>query len=168
MQRQPIQHRELAKSLPCAVCGLETSDHSRWFLVVENRWLDHLKVLSWHPLLAQQEGMLSVCGRQHLRTLMVNWLDRATLELRCAPQPPIPIISECPAETGLNLISAGRVMGELAVHREALSSAWTGSPAALEYILDALSGRVDPSPHKPAALPPVMIPAGCTAELAVG
>ena len=34
--------------------------------------------------------------------------------------------------------SAGRLVGELSVHRESFSSVWSGSPAALECILDAL------------------------------
>jgi len=32
----------------------------------------------------------------------------------------------------------GRLVGELAVHRDMFSRGWTGSPATLECILDAL------------------------------
>jgi hypothetical protein len=32
----------------------------------------------------------------------------------------------------------GRLLGELSVHRESFSRGWSGSPAALECILDAL------------------------------
>jgi len=35
-------------------------------------------------------------------------------------------------------------VGELAVHRESFSRVWTGSPAALECILNALIGDVEP------------------------
>lgn len=34
--------------------------------------------------------------------------------------------------------SVGRLVGELAVHRESFSRVWSGSPEALECILDAL------------------------------
>jgi hypothetical protein len=39
----------------CSVCGLDTFRRAGWFLVVENRWLDRLKILSWHSSLAGQK-----------------------------------------------------------------------------------------------------------------
>ena len=128
------------KSLPCSVCGLDTFRHKGWFLVIENRWLDRLKILSWHPTLATQKDMKSVCCRQHLKTLIVHWLTQASL--RVAPVnllPPIPIGSDSGlADADLGPEAVGRVVGELAVHRESFSRVWAGSPQSLEYILDAL------------------------------
>jgi hypothetical protein len=112
--------------------------------VVENRWLDSLRILSWHPVLAAQKGMTSVCNRQHLKTLITHWLTKATLELQPGREVVVPITSESRTEVELDPLSLGRLVGELAVHREALSRAWTGSPETLECILNALISGVEP------------------------
>ncbi len=129
----------IRKHSPCLVCGLDTLRHTGWFLVVENRWLDRLKILSWHPSLARHKGVHSVCCRRHLKTLIVHWLTEASLRLPPAQRLPVSIGSD-PSLTDVDLgpQSLGRLVGELAVHREPFSSVWSGSPAALECILDAL------------------------------
>ena len=130
--------------LPCTVCGIETNQHANWLLVVENRWLDRLKILSWHPGLAAQRDMLSVCGRQHLKTLITHWLTKANLDLTAGLERVVPITSESQTETELGPLSVGRLLGELSVHRETFSRVWTGSPETLECILNALIGAVEP------------------------
>ncbi|MFZ3264438.1 MAG: hypothetical protein WA172_10595 [Terriglobales bacterium] len=136
----------IAKRLPCSLCGLVSSHHDGWFLVIENRWLDRLKILSWHSSLATQKEIKSACSRQHLRMLIGQWLVDASLRLPpLANTPPTPIAS-APGrpEFDLEHNSAGYLLGELSVHRETLSGGWTGSHAALEAILDALIPVVDP------------------------
>src|SRR5258708_7534711 len=129
----------IRKNSACSVCGVDTFRHTGWFLVAENRWLDRLKILSWHPSLARQKDVQSVCCRRHLKTLIGHWLTEASLRLPPAQHLPLPIGSD-PGLTDVDLgqQSLGRLVGELAVHREAFSSVWSGSPAALECILDAL------------------------------
>jgi hypothetical protein len=128
----------IAKRLPCAVCGLDTFRHTGWFLVAENRWLDRLKILSWHSSLVGQEGVKSVCCRQHLKTLVAHWLTQASLRLPL-PTLPWPPSGGSSPEDGEPLPGlVARLIGELAVHRESVSSIWSGSPEALESILDAL------------------------------
>jgi hypothetical protein len=134
----------LPTCFPCAVCGIETNQHASWFLVVENRWLDRLRILCWHPVLAAQQDMLSVCGRQHLKTLVTHWLTEANLELHAGRDRVVPITSESQTEAELGPPSVGRLVGELAVHRETFSRVWTGSPETLECILNALIGGVEP------------------------
>jgi hypothetical protein len=127
------------KRSPCSVCGLDTFRHKGWFLVVENRWLDRLKILSWHSSLATQKDMKSVCCREHLKTLIAHWLTQASLRLPPAPHAPLPAGSDPTlADVSLGPDAVGRLLGELAVHRESFSRVWSGSPAALECILDAL------------------------------
>jgi hypothetical protein len=129
----------ITKRLPCSVCNLDTFRHAGWFLVVENRWLDRLKILSWHSSLATQKDMKSVCCRQHLKTLIAHWLTQASLRLPPAHYPPLPVGSDPTlADFDLGPHSVGRLVGELAVHRESFSRVWSGSAAALECILDAL------------------------------
>jgi hypothetical protein len=139
----------VTKRSPCCVCGLDTFRHKGWFLVVENRWLDRLKILSWHSSLASQSDIKSVCCRQHLRALIAHWLTQASLRLPPAKDPPLPIGSDPNlADFELGTDAVGRLVGELAVHRETFSRVWTGSPAALETILDALiSIGADNKPH---------------------
>ena len=129
----------ITRRSPCSVCGLDTFRHTGWFLVVENRWLDRLKILSWHPALASQKDMQSVCCRQHLKTLIAHWLTQASLRLPPAHNPPLPVGSDPTlSDVDFGRYSVGRLVGELAVHRESFSHVWSGSPAALECILDAL------------------------------
>ena len=107
--------------------------------MVENRWLDRLKILSWHSSLASQKDMKSACCREHLRALIAHWLTRASLRLPPAHYPPLPIGSDLTlADFDLGSHAVGRLIGELAVHRESFSRVWSGSAAALECILDAL------------------------------
>ena len=107
--------------------------------MVENRWLDRLKILSWHSSLASRKDMKSVCCREHLRALIAHWLTRASLRLPPAHYPPLPIGSDLTlADFDLGYHAVGRLIGELAVHRESFSRVWSGSAAALECILDAL------------------------------
>lgn len=123
----------------CSVCGLDTFRHNGWFLVVENRWLDRLKILSWHSSLASQKDMKSVCCRAHLKTLITHWLTQASLRLPPSDHTPVPIGSDPSLpDSDLGPGVLGRVVGELAVYRESFSRVWSGSPEALECILDAL------------------------------
>jgi hypothetical protein len=130
----------ITKRLPCSVCGLDTFRHTGWFLVIENRWLDRLKILSWHNSLATQRGMKSVCCRQHLKTLVAHWLTQAaSLRLLAAEFPLLTGGTDSTlSDVDLGPDSVGRLVGELAVHRESFSRVWSGSPEALECILDAL------------------------------
>jgi hypothetical protein len=137
-------NRPLPTRFPCAVCGIETNQHASWFLLVENRWLDHLRILSWHPVLATQEDMLAVCGRQHLKTLITHWLTEANLDLQASIDRLIPITSENQTQADLGPLSVGWLVGELAVHRETFSRVWTGSRETLESILNALIGDTEP------------------------
>jgi hypothetical protein len=69
--------------------------------------------------------------------------------MRTSYYPPMPISSDpLLADIDLNPQAMGRVIGELAVHRESFSRIWSGSPEALECILDALiTVGVENRPH---------------------
>ena len=130
----------ITKRLPCSVCGLVTLRHRNWFLAMENRWLDHLKILTWHSSLAKETDVKSACCREHLKVLVAYWLEEASLRLAFpGTHLPIPLAAYPDHdEVDLNLHSEGRVIGELSVCREPLSRGWAGSPETLECILDAL------------------------------
>jgi hypothetical protein len=83
--------------------------------------------------------MRSVFCRQHLKPLIGRSLNQASLRLPPSHDPPLPIGSDPNlADVHLGSGSVGRLLDELAVHRESFSRVWSGSAAALEYIVDAL------------------------------
>jgi hypothetical protein len=134
----------VTKRLPCSVCGRDTLRREGWFLVAENRWLDRLRIFGWNPALAPRQGFKSACCREHLKTLIAFWLDQASLRLLPRTNQAIPIDSD-PGRTDADVGPGAReaLVGELSVCREAFSRVWTGSPAALEAIVDALIPRED-------------------------
>ncbi|MBI1740548.1 MAG: hypothetical protein HY233_07825 [Acidobacteriales bacterium] len=139
-----------AHRFSCVVCGVETKRHSGWFLVVENRWLDRLTVLSWHPLVARQAKMQSVCSKQHLKTLLTHWLTHANLQFLATGSSHWAV----PGDTGSSesdsvTVAVSKLVGELTVHRESLSRVWTGSPETLECILNALIGGLETRSRAP-------------------
>lgn len=128
----------------CSVCGRESQEHARWFLVVEDRWLDRVKILSWHPALAEQAQMHSVCGKRHLQSLITHWLTYANLEFVAARSPEFALTgNEDATATEPELTSAGRLVGELTVLRESVSQLWIGSPEAQASIFEALVGGLE-------------------------
>jgi hypothetical protein len=128
----------------CAVCGIETKRHTGWFLVVDNHWLDRIKILSWHPVLASTGKMRAVCGTAHLKLLLTHWLNCSNLQLVASGYAPMPtVLDSGRGGPGYPNLSLGRVLGELAVERDWLSPAWTGSPEAMECILDTLVGETE-------------------------
>jgi hypothetical protein len=126
---------------PCAVCSTESNEHRSWFLVVENTWLDRVRILSWHPALAEQASMRSVCGTRHLQALITHWLTCANLKFVPSTGPEFALPGkQVVAEGETEAASGGRFVGELAIHRESLSRLWTGSPETRESIFHALIG----------------------------
>ena len=144
MEKEALMDPCLSTRFACVVCGIETNQHASWLLVAENRWLDRLKILSWHPVLAGHKDLLCVCGKQHLKTLITHWLTEANLELQKDGNLAVPITSDSQVEAELGPLSVGRLVGELAVQRESFSPVWTGSPESLQCILNALIGGVEP------------------------
>lgn len=115
--------REGASRLSCVVCGIETKRHAGWFLVRENYWLDRVKILSWHPVLARERGMRGVCSKLHLKMLLTHRLNHANLQLIGGSIGPLPISTDTsPAGSSYARSSLGRVVGELAVERLGQSS----------------------------------------------
>jgi hypothetical protein len=123
----------------CEICGKQSDEHVGWFLVVENPWLDRVKIVVWHPVLAEQDAMHSVCGKQHLETLITYWLVYANLQFQMTQNPEFALADhENVPGSERDLPYPGQLVGELAVHRESLSRLWTGSAEARESIFDAL------------------------------
>jgi hypothetical protein len=138
----------------CVVCGKHSDEHAHWLLVIENSWLDRIRVHSWHPVLADQEEMRCVCSWRHLEFLVTHWLTYANLQFQKARNLRFAFAhhEDVPGEQAV-LPPPGELVGELTVHRESLSRLWTGSPEARESIFDALNGgvRARETPHAEAS-----------------
>ena len=136
--------RNPANRMSCVVCGIETKRHTGWFLVMDNDWLDRVKVMSWHPVLARTGRTRAVCGKMHLKALLTHWLNHANLQLATSGKAPIPMALDTASSfsSGVHL-SVGKVVGELAVERDPRSPGWTGSPEAMECILSTLIGETE-------------------------
>src|SRR5262249_40110923 len=110
-------------------------------------------------------NMHSACGEQHLRTLLTHWLTYANLKFLATG---CSRFSGSGAKRGHDSFrtSAGKVVGELAVHREAMSRVWTGSPESLGCILDALIGGIE-TRSRSSMMPLVERSSGFTSQIAM-
>jgi hypothetical protein len=51
-----------------------------WFVLVENRWTDRLKILAWSEALASVDETHLACGAAHVKQLVVHWMTMGSLE----------------------------------------------------------------------------------------
>src|ERR1700742_216388 len=63
----------------CAICGRTKGAEDGWFLMVESRWQDKVKILQWHHQLAGQAGIHRVCGPSHAQELVVHWMTTGSM-----------------------------------------------------------------------------------------
>jgi hypothetical protein len=149
------------KRFTCTICGEHSTADTGWFLVVQDSWLDRLKILHWNSGLAAQDGVHALCGAMHVRELVAHWMATGSLEY--------PFASLSSSEQRLRIIEFGAkkrgaaatelqnaaLIGELAVHRASLERALRENPQSLSAILEALLGalRDDLTKTRPLARP---------------
>jgi hypothetical protein len=128
--------------LGCTICGEPRTGKQRWYLVLEDRWQDKVKILHWDDRLASVPGIHGACSSEHLRQLVVHWMTMGSLDhpfarAACSMESysrkrsPRPVMEHC--EGG-----SAPLIGELAVHRESMQRVLRESPASVQTILDAL------------------------------
>lgn len=141
---------EQSNTLACTICGEDQQAGPSWYLVVEDRWQDKLKILHWEARLAAVTGIHSVCCVSHLQQLVVHWMTtgsvdhpfaRAEFRLdsyrrRRTPRPQMEVL-----ESG-----AVRQIGELSVDRESMQRVLGERPESLQAILDALLSALHRGP----------------------
>jgi hypothetical protein len=128
------------KILRCTICGEPRSGKQRRFLIAEDRWQDKLRILHWEERLATHPGIHAACGPAHLEELVIHWMTTGSLDhpfARLVPGRSPTRQARGPAKLDLS-ISEGRLIGELAVHRESMQRVLSESPQSLQTILDAL------------------------------
>jgi hypothetical protein len=128
----------------CSICLEPRANGEQWFLLVENRWTDRLKILSWRDGLASNPELHAACCAAHVEQLVIHWMTAGTLNYPfvrphvhadgVSGEQPVRL-SSLKAEldtTGAN------VLGELAVHRESIERILAETPASLGSVLCAL------------------------------
>lgn len=141
----------MSSNIYCAICGESRRVDEDWFLLTENRWTDRLRVLAYHPLLAEQEGVFCVCGTPHVRELVLHWMITGHLDYPFAQTgsevPSLLRPSSTPGTTCAEPdISASLVVGELAVHRESLTRVLCENPESLSGVLEAVIAALNRGP----------------------
>jgi hypothetical protein len=128
----------------CTICLTTRKENLEWFLLVENRWTDRLKILSWHYELASDPACHVACCTAHVQLLVIHWMTTGTLAYPFARTESCADSRTNPHAIHLSAIkedpdtSGAEVLGELAVHRESIDRILVESPASLGAILSAL------------------------------
>jgi hypothetical protein len=132
----------------CTICGQARTASDGWFLLLENRWTDRLKILGWSDGLARQPGVHHTCGPEHVQELVVHWMTTGSLEypfarISEAAEPPDERVTS--NEENFEPDTGGlRILGELAVHRESLIRILEERPESLATVLEALLRALAP------------------------
>ncbi len=63
----------------CDICGVERDKSDRWFLLLEDRWQDTLKILRWGSQLAPEFGTQRLCCSAHLQQVVCQWMLAGSL-----------------------------------------------------------------------------------------
>ena len=66
-------------SFACSICGEEKTSQPGWLMLVEDIWLDRLKVLHWNERLAQREDTHCLCSPKHVQELVAHWMVTGSL-----------------------------------------------------------------------------------------
>jgi hypothetical protein len=131
-----------APRISCSVCGSDTPHRNGWFLVAENCWFDRLRIFRWNPSLAARQGYKGACCRDHLKALIGFWLHRSNLRffVEDSPMPPAAGVSRGANHDPWDAVPPEnwQLLGEISVYRESFSREWTGSPEALDAMLEVL------------------------------
>ena len=150
---------ENQKGFTCTICGEYSNRGQGWFLIVEDSWLDRLKVLHWDETLAGHTQVHCLCSAPHVRELVAHWMATGSLAYPFAsvssPAQTVTIgSSHKHPDPGTEIkIQNDGLIGELAVHRESLERALSEHPQCLSTILEALLGALDHAPTGPKLSP---------------
>jgi hypothetical protein len=128
----------------CTICLTTRKRNEEWFLLVENRWTDRLKVLGWHDELASSPATHAACCAAHVQLLVIHWMTTGTLHYPFAHTEAWADFSETPRAVRVSSMkdepdmTGVRVLEELAVHRETIDRILVENPASLAVMLTAL------------------------------
>jgi hypothetical protein len=133
-----------AGSAFCTICLQSHRKNENWFLLLENRWTDHLKILGWNEKLASYPRAHAACGVAHVQQLVVHWVTTGTLDYpfacsRSSDMEGIATPTDVPVPRNEPDTAEAVVLGELAVDRESMERILIENPESLGSLLAALS-----------------------------
>jgi hypothetical protein len=127
----------------CTICGREKTKPG-WFLVIENRWEDKLRVFQWDDRLATKSRVHEVCSATHARELALHWMSTGTLNYPFARSDFREPDGIFPTADGDLNGSGAQELGALTVHRESIRRVLGENPNSLNAILDELAFALRP------------------------
>ena len=134
------------KRMVCSICGEQKRAGQAGFLVLEDAWLDRLKILRWNHRLAAHPRVHFLCTPTHVGELVAHWMATGTVTYpllsagNLARKQDLMEHLESPETPA---ISSEGLIGELAVHRESLERALRDHPESLSSILNALLSALE-------------------------
>jgi hypothetical protein len=130
----------------CSVCGMIKAETESWFLLVENRWHDRLKIVRWDENAAKFDTTYHACGLAHAREFLHAWVTAGEL------LPPHKMtLRPFPEEQSDEVQS----IGDLSIHRHSLKNTPEGLKSLLDAVVCALKGEFERSENQfPAKMPP--------------
>ena len=66
--------------LLCTISLEPRTENNGWFLLMENRWTDRVKILGWSDALTAQPGVHAACGAEHVQQLVIHWMAMGALD----------------------------------------------------------------------------------------
>ena len=131
-------------SASCAICSQPFRTNQRWFLLVENRWTDRLRILRWDERLATTAELYPACGVEHVQQLVVHWMTTGSLNYPFACTDPPPAESSASKSGALRShtqpdAAEVEILGELAVDRNSMPRILVDNPESLGSVLSAIT-----------------------------
>ena len=133
-----------AGSVFCTICLQSHGKNENWFLLLENRWTDRLKIFGWNEKLASHPVVHAACSVGHVQQLVVHWVTTGTLDYpfacsRFSDMEGIATPTDVPVSRSEPDTAEAVVLGELAVDRESMERILIENPESLGSLLAALS-----------------------------
>lgn len=132
----------------CAICLTQKPDSEHWFLLIQSRWDDRIRVLRWNESLASVDGVCCACSPEHIQELVAHWMVTGSLQYPFAQTvdgsvKTLPRREGNPARQMTVDTSQAVQIGELAIHRDILQRVLLENPGSLASILEALVSGLD-------------------------
>jgi hypothetical protein len=122
----------------CAICGNTKRAHETWFSVTEDCELDRLRVWRWNLGFARSLRAHNICGRRHLRELIVHWMTTSCLRYPFAMD--LRVRAAGKVSYGPDIEREGHLhqLAELTVDRGSVERVLAENPCSLNVIFDEL------------------------------
>ena len=122
----------------CAICGNPRLARQTWFLVTQDCGLDQLQVWKGDVAFAQNSRADSVCGRRHLRELILHWMTTGCLHYPFAADLRMTTIPNSTPQSGVAQEVSSQQLAEITVERDSIRRVLAENPFSLNVIFEEL------------------------------